>query len=216
MKLPHDNSGRPDPDATLIERLLFQASVERRTHLAISPSGGTHVAAVDEGSHPERVASLILEEVLTSELGPAVNCATYLTRAASLQHMAIPSLNVLMTSVHGIELAPLAGRGLAVALCDLMFYAGGGACNTGSVDLQLAVGMDGRYLAVGLVAYGSVKPVASASATATMLRAAAIVSALRGDFVRAYEPAKMTFGILVPYLDVAVNGTTGHTGRSGF
>ncbi len=213
MKKRYEHSRRPETDAMRIERLLFQASVARRGRSAIpSPAVSCGPTAIDE-SDPERVASQILEDVLTSDLGAIVNCAAYLTRAVSLQYMAIPSLNVLQTSIHAVDLAPLAGRGLAVAICELMYHAGGGAIYAGPVDLQLAVGVDGSHLVVGLVANGGVHPVASASATAAMMRAIDMVSALRGQFVRVYEPARTTFAILLPYREVAATSPKVRAGR---
>ena len=184
--------------------LLFQAGEDRRARLAEPRRTDFDPTVASDGCTPEFAASVVLEEVLTGDLGTIVNCATYLTRVVTLQHMAIPSLNVLMTSIAAVKLPPVVGRGLAVALCEVMRFVGDGATAGGSVELRLAVGMDGRDLVVGLAASEDIQPVATASATAALIRAAAVVRALRGEFVRAYEPATMTFGIVLPrpYIEI--------------
>lgn len=153
MKQRHDLSGRPEADAVLIERLPSQEGAARRAGSSISQCEAWRGPAAIEDCDAGRVASLVLEDVSASDLGSSVNCATYLAGAASLKHMAIRCLNVLMTTIHGVEFTPLAGCGLAVAVCEILFHASGWTSNIGSVDLQLAVGIDDRHLVIGLVAH---------------------------------------------------------------
>lgn len=192
--LPLDDLGQ----ASVLRHLLSSARRERR-RLLRARLASAHVDRDLDGSDLRaRRASAMLERMLGARGSGRIDCARFFPALATRIQLASGVIDAMRTSVMvGTMDAPQA-RALATIIADLVRYGEEAVSEGGSVCVYLAMALDRGCLIVGVGIDGDVQPVASASASAAMLRARSIVHLMRGEFQRGVDGARCVFGMTFP------------------
>ncbi|GGB39589.1 hypothetical protein GCM10011380_31390 [Sphingomonas metalli] len=156
---------------------------------------------------PERVmglehslrAAALLDEALAGSLPPMVDLSSYLTRVASLAQMAMPAFGTVMSAVAVRRVPSGWSRALAVALVDILRFVAAGLSAGDRTVIQLVVAREMEGIVVGVACLCPFSPLAPARATQGLMRAAAVIAMLGGEFQRGIEPQRMVFGATLPF-----------------
>mgnify|MGYP006959304029 CR=1 FL=1 len=135
------------------------------------------------------------DSILAGPLPPRVECGLFLSRSVHRRQLAYTWIRCFKTSIAPIFLPRRQARALAVTIDEVVRFVDGAVNGGEHAAFCLVVANVDRRLIVGLRVEGSVEPVADLSGMTSLLRAAAIVSCLHGEFQRGMDGKRMVFGI---------------------
>lgn len=162
----------------------------RTSELIIDQSAGT--------GDPRFVAGKMLDELLMQPLPRMIDAGAYLSRAATLQLMSASRISHMESRIQKLRMSSRRARALGAAITELIHFIESGVPRYGFSSLYLVIAREEGRIIVGLSAEGDYNLVGSASGSRSLMRAIAVIRALKGDFGRGSGEDGMVFGIILP------------------